>query len=342
MSACGPSALVSVITPMFNGIEHIEAAVRSVRNQTYPNLEHIVVDDGSTDDGPALVEALMGDDSRLRLMRQTNAGLSAARNAGWRASDPRAQFLLFLDHDDVLRPNCLELLLAALQEHPDLPAAHGRNAAIDAAGQPVPLVREAASNRRTIDAPQRWAVPRKAARVLADTEPSMFASLAYVLFIYTPGQVLIRRQALERIGDFDPNMRLAQDYDMWLRLAALGPLAYVPEVVIDYRQTEGSMSSATHLTRREDLVGRFRAMTDPTNSAVVHTIGRQMHRHHELHRAMDRLGLARAALRAYRFRDAGTELARAGRSLIEGLLALIPGSALPRWRLARLARQLSP
>ena len=53
-----PGALVSVVTPMFNGIEHVEAAVRSVRDQTYPELEHVVVDDGSTDDGPALVEAL--------------------------------------------------------------------------------------------------------------------------------------------------------------------------------------------------------------------------------------------------------------------------------------------
>ena len=134
-------------------------------------------------------------------------------------------------------------------------------------------------------------------------------------------------------------MRLAQDYDMWLRLAALGPLAYVPEVVLDYRQTEGSMSSATHVTRREDLVCRFRAMSAPTNPAALRTVGRHMHRHHELHRAADRLAIAGSALRANQFRDAAAEIPRAGRSLIEGALALIPGSALPRRRLARLARQ---
>ncbi len=263
----GSGALVSVVTPMFNGSEHIGAAVRSVRDQTYHELEHIVVDDGSTDAGAAVVEALVREDSRLRLLRQANAGLSAARNAGWRASDPRAGFLLFLDHDDVLRPSCLELLLDALAEHPDSPAAHGRNAAIDAVGRSVPLVRDAASVRRTIDAPQRWAVRRKAARTLADAEPSTFAALAYVLFIYTPGQVLIRRQALEHAEGFDPNMRLAQDYDMWLRLAALGPLAYVPDVVLDYRQTDKSMSSATDLTRQRGSRLPFQGHVCPDESS---------------------------------------------------------------------------
>src|SRR4051812_28248289 len=100
---------------MYNGAEHITEAVRSVAAQTFGDLEHVVVDDGSTDAGPAMVKELCDGEPRLRLVRQTNAGLSAARNAGWRAASPGSACLLFLDHDDVLRPRALELLVAALR-----------------------------------------------------------------------------------------------------------------------------------------------------------------------------------------------------------------------------------
>ena len=326
-----PPPLVSVVTPMYQGAGHVAEAVASVREQSVGALEHVVVDDGSTDDGREVMAELLRHDRRLRFLQQPNAGLSAARNAGWAACDPRSPFLLFLDHDDVLRPGALEALVDALGRAPASPAAHGRTAAVDGWGREVGLVRSEASVRREVERPERWVALPSRVRRLCDDEPTTFASIAYVLHVYTAGQVLIRRTALEAVGGFERRLRLAQDYDMWLRLAALGPLAFVPRVLLDYRQVAGSMSSDASLTRHEDLVCRFVAMTSPSVPAVVRATARHAHRQHEWHRAADRLRLVRGAAG----RGSGPlarELARAGRSIAEAVLASTAATAHLRAR----------
>jgi GT2 family glycosyltransferase len=315
---------VTVITPVFNGADHLGENLSSVHNQTFVDFEHIVVDDGSIDGSGDLVREHAIADPRTILITQTNQGLSAARNTGLRHARPSSEFVLFIDHDDVLRPDALRVLVEALRMAPSALAAHGAVAAIDQCGKPVRLVRDEASVRKTVTRPERFWTSRRSARVLDVTEPSGFSALAYVLFIYTPGQVLLRKKALEALGGFDPLLRMAQDYDLWLRVSARAPLVWVPDVVLDYRQTANSMSADQATTRREDLHARFKVMTDRHVPAKTRQLGRHLHRHHEWHRAADRVDLLRASLRRRDRSAAARELVRALRSVLEALLAAVP------------------
>lgn len=315
---------VSVVTPVFNGADHLGDTIRSVQAQTLRDLEHIVVDDGSTDESADIVRAAARDDPRIRLVQQPNAGLSAARNVGARRADRGNEFILFLDDDDLLRPAALDLLVAALRGSPGATAAHGEVAAVDGAGEPVPLVRLEAAARRAVIEPHRWWTPRGATRALAPDEPSPIDAFGYVLFVYTVGQVLLRRERLAAIGEFDPLLRVAQDYDLWLRISARGPIEFVPDVVLDYRQTARSLSSDQATTRREDLYARFKCITDRALPPATRALVRHLHRHHEWHRAAERLSYVGSAVRHGDLRDAGRELVRSGRSAGEAMLALVP------------------
>ena len=329
---------VTVITPVFNGTDHLGDNLASVANQTFVDFEHIVVDDGSTDGSGDLVRQHAIADPRTILIAQTNKGLSAARNTGLRHARSSSEFVLFIDHDDVMRPDALRLLVEALRTAPAAIAAHGAVAAIDRDGKSVPLVRDEASVRKTVTRPERFWTSRKNARVLDATEPSGFDALAYVLFIYTPGQVLLRKNALEALGGFDPLLKMAQDYDLWLRVSARAPLVCVPEVVLDYRQTANSMSADQATTRREDLHARFKAITDREIPAQTRELGRHLHRHHEWHRAADRVDLLRESLRRGDRSGAARELVRASRSVLEALIAAVPLALSFSMRVSRYRR----
>lgn len=106
--------LVSVVIPSYNRAGTLAEAARSVLHQTYPELELILVDDGSTDATPQLAEALAKEDARVRYVRQENAGACAARNHG--AQLAKGEYIAFHDSDDVWYPEKLERQMAALQQ----------------------------------------------------------------------------------------------------------------------------------------------------------------------------------------------------------------------------------
>jgi glycosyltransferase involved in cell wall biosynthesis len=106
-------SLVSVIVPTYNRRETIQAAIASVQRQTFTDWELIVVDDGSTDGTADLLE---GSDPRLVLIRQTNQGVNAARNAAMLRA--RGRYIAFLDSDDELLPHHLDLSVAFFRAHP--------------------------------------------------------------------------------------------------------------------------------------------------------------------------------------------------------------------------------
>lgn len=326
---------VGVVTPTFNGADHVADTIASVQRQSEPPVIHVIVDDGSVDDTSAVVAALAERDPRLRLVRQPNAGLSAARNRGLAELPAEVDRVLFLDDDDLLRPGALGLLGRALDASPSAPAAHGAVAAVDGRGDPVPLVRREASARRTVIDPGRLWTPRRAVRTLGDDEPSDLASLAYVLYIYSVGQVLVRRSAIEAAGGFDTSFVVAQDLDLWLRLASRGSLAFEPSIVLDYRQAGPSLSSDQSRTRREDLVVRATLIADRSLPPEVRRLARDVHRHHEWHRAADRLDIARTALRRGDVGLVARELARTARTVGEAGATLLPGTRFERRRVAR-------
>ena len=107
--------MISIIIPLYNKESSIATAIDSVLAQTYQDFEVVVVDDGSTDDGAAIVERYT--DPRIRLIRQANAGVSAARNKG--VAEARGEYVAFLDADDEWMPEFLAEIVALQKEFPD-------------------------------------------------------------------------------------------------------------------------------------------------------------------------------------------------------------------------------
>lgn len=108
----GSAGMISVITPVYNSEKYIERAVRSVLNQTYRDIEYILVDDGSTDKSGEIIDRYAAQDSRIRVIHRKNGGVAAARNTGLSAA--RGEYIAWLDSDDWLEPSMLETCLNAL------------------------------------------------------------------------------------------------------------------------------------------------------------------------------------------------------------------------------------
>jgi glycosyltransferase involved in cell wall biosynthesis len=123
---------VTVIIPTFNRARYLTEAIQSVLGQTFPDYELIVVDDGSTDGTAAVLEGF--GDSRLRVLRQENHGISAAMNAGLRAA--QGEYIARLDSDDVWFPNLLAYETRVLDSRPDIGVVYARAQAMSANGTP--------------------------------------------------------------------------------------------------------------------------------------------------------------------------------------------------------------
>lgn len=230
--------LVSVIVPAYNAQRYVAQAVESALAQTHANLEVIVIDDGSRDATAAIVERLAAANTRIRLVRQPNAGVAAARNAAIALA--RGELVAPLDADDVWLPHKLERQVARLREAgPDFGVVYGWSAAIDAEGR---LLEEGYT--------------------YSDREGDVLWALIASNFIGNASVPLVRRDDLRAVGGYDARLRDrraggCEDWDIYLRLAERTRFAVVRDFVIGYRQTPESMSSdAAAMGRSYDLVMR--------------------------------------------------------------------------------------
>ncbi|SRR6266446_3527033 len=203
---------VTVVITCHNHGRFLRDAVGSVRRQTFTDLELIVVDDGSTDDTPAVAATLPA----ARYIRQDHAGLSAARNSGWRAS--RGRYVSFLDADDRFLPQALQVGVTCAVMHPDAAFVSGHYVDIDASGLRIP--------RRH----QPCATSNHYEELLRSNYIGMHATVLY------------RREALERLGGFDPSLAAGEDYDLYLRVARQAPIVCHHELVAEYRRHDANMS----------------------------------------------------------------------------------------------------
>ena len=218
--------LVTALIPAFNAAATIRRAVDLVLAQTYRNLELIVVDDGSRDATSEVVAANYGDQVRLlRLPR--NQGESAATNEGIAAA--RGDLVAFLDADDEWLPGKLARQVDVLNASPDTVLVSCGCRFIDAQGQ---LIREFGMPPPEFDRNQAW-------RLLLERT-----------FIAKPC-VVARRSALLAAGPFDTSLAIAEDQDMWIRLALIGPVDIVPEFLTTVHDTAGSLTKvyATRVDR---------------------------------------------------------------------------------------------
>jgi glycosyltransferase involved in cell wall biosynthesis len=216
------SPRVSIIIPTHNRSQLLRAAIDSVLAQTYPAIEIIVVDDGSTDDTASVMAQYAG---QVTYIRQDNAGVAAARNTGFRASS--GEYINFLDDDDTFMPTKIGRQVKVLEAHPEVGLVHCRHQHVDEAGVPL-------------DA--GWSVPE--GHVLKELVCGCF------LVVHAP---LIRRQCLEQVGLFDETLPWTADWDLWLRIALAGyPFAHIQEPLCMYRIQRGSMQG--NVVKQEQAV----------------------------------------------------------------------------------------
>jgi len=206
-------ALVSVVIPTYNYGHFVVEAVESVLAQTYPDLEIIVVDDGSTDDTRARLDPYMG---RICYVYQHNQGLSAARNTGIRAA--KSQWIAFLDSDDQWHPRKLEVQMTYLDRHPDV-AMLATDAVTDLSGGWPEIALD-------------FDPPAERIRLEEIVIGSRFGSCG----------VVVRKECFEKSGLFDTELRSAEDRDMWIRISCHYPVAKLQVPLWWYRVHGLSMS----------------------------------------------------------------------------------------------------
>jgi glycosyltransferase involved in cell wall biosynthesis len=249
-------ASIGIVIPAFNAGQFLGATLQGVLTQTLSDWELVVVDDGSSDGTVGLVQQFALTDKRFRLVRQRNGGTARARNAGLAALSHKVEYVAFLDHDDVWVPHALSILREALDANPSAPAAHGLARKIDVNGRPLGEGPAAIQNydRMTMRSGRVVTVDRAA--------PTTAAMVIYDNLICTPGAALIRREALRELGDpvFDPTATPLDDWDVWLRLAMQGDLAYIDRLVLDWRRHAAAGSYDAEAMRSAEMRIRERLM----------------------------------------------------------------------------------
>jgi len=210
--------LVSVILPCFNAEATLERALASVAQQDYSPLEVIAVDDGSADRTRDILA------SRKNIVQQVirlpqNRGAAAARNAGLAVA--KGEFVAFLDADDEWLPGKLSRQAAVIAAHPRMTFVSCNARVVDAAGR---VVTPALADLLPESPADAWKV------LLADT------------FVWTPA-VLARRTSLSEAKGFDETLVIAEDQDLWIRLALLGEVGFIDEVLAVIHERPGSLSS---------------------------------------------------------------------------------------------------
>ncbi len=208
----------SVVIVTFNHVRYLPDALESALAQTLPGVEVMVVDDGSTDDTPAVLAKYAG---RVRVVRQPNRGPSAARNAGVAAS--RGEYVAFLGADDVLAPTKLAEQTAVLAREPRAGWTYCDVRIEDTRAGVVTTTSERFGYRaRRLDG---W----------------LFSELVRGNFIPMLAP-LVRRSALAAAGPFDERLRRTEDCDLWLRLSLVAEARYTPRVLATYRMREAGLS----------------------------------------------------------------------------------------------------
>ena len=205
-----PSAAVVITT--YNHAHFLAEAIASVAAQTHEPTAVIVVDDGSADDPARVVAQFPG----VRLIRQANQGLSAARNVGLRAIE--TDYVLFLDADDRLLPNAVAAGLACFAASPECVFVYGAHRRIDEVGTPL------------------------SGMIYLPAGADSYLGLLGGNRVAMHGTALYRRDALLAAGGFDPGLRRCEDYDVYLRLAGRSHVASHPTLVAEYRWHGTNMS----------------------------------------------------------------------------------------------------
>jgi glycosyltransferase involved in cell wall biosynthesis len=222
---------ISIVIPVYNGANYLRTAVDSALAQTHPDVEVIVVNDGSTDGGATdAIARRYG--SRIRYLSKPNGGVATALNLG--IQEMTGEYFSWLSHDDVYLPEKVAAQVAVAEKLDAPSVLFGDYAFIDASGKQIGVKRF----RGRVDA------------------------MRYELVVADPVNgctVLVPRSCLEAVGPFDPGLRTIQDYDMWFRLAARFPFVHVPGIHLLSRihPLQGTRTIPTYYPESAGVLARF-------------------------------------------------------------------------------------
>ena len=238
---------LTVIMPAYNAARYIADAIESVLAQTVAGIEVLVVDDGSTDETPGIVDRHA---RSVRRHRQPNQGVAKARNAGIALAHTR--YIAFLDADDVWLPEKTERQLEAM-------AKSGTN-------------HRASSTKFLSENSDRTRVEVRGGRRSQSTLSDL---LLLGNTIGTPSTVICERSLLEQAGGFDPAFSQCADWDMWIRLAAITEFCSIDQPLVRYRQHAANMSRDVGLLERDSVAVLEKAFAMPRLSASLRSRRRE-------------------------------------------------------------------
>jgi len=207
---------VTVLLPVHEAERFLAEAVESILAQTLRDFELLALDDGSRDGSAALLDRYASLDPRVRVVRRPHTGVVATLNAGLALA--RGELIARMDADDVALPRRLQCQLARLDREPALVCIGGGFEVIDDAGRTLDRVFPACDHAAILS------------RALGGESPISHSAATY------------RRDAVLALGGYDESSRLVEDLDLWLRLAEVGTLANVPDLVSRVRHHERSLS----------------------------------------------------------------------------------------------------
>lgn len=241
---------VSVIIPAYNAQRYLVEAVESTLAQTFTDFECIVVDDGSTDRTPRLLDELSRRDSRVRPLRIPHGGIVEALNAGLHAA--RGELVARMDADDICVPERLAIQVRFMDQHPECMALGAKVMLVDPYGSDL------------------WEIDVKTDH--EEIEADLLRGNGWALFHPT---AMLRKQAMLAVGGYRPEYQWSEDIDLFLRLAELGKLANLPMALLRYRQHFASVNRTKlelQLRRSERLLAdayRRRGRTLPADFKLV-------------------------------------------------------------------------
>ena len=223
-------AKVSVIMPVLNGERFIGEAIQSIVDQDYPNLEFVVVDDGSTDGTVEEIDRFRPKLDIRYVRHETPRGIAASVNDGLRHAS--GDLIGFLDSDDAWFPDFLKTQTKYLEEHPDVGMVHSDFQTTDVEGK---VIEESVAVCRG-----------RGLRPSGHVFPKLFMDSFIV-----GNSVLIRRECFDRLGMFDESLPWG-DYHMWLRIARHYKIDYVAKVLTKYRQHQTQTTRSKTYERPDD------------------------------------------------------------------------------------------
>jgi glycosyltransferase involved in cell wall biosynthesis len=245
---------ISVVLPVYNGASELAETIESILGQSEDDFELIAVDDGSTDATPEILGAYASRDSRVRVVRQPNGGLTRALIRG--CDTVQAALIARQDCGDISRPERLRRMLGLFGARATCVVAAGECEFVGPGGETLYTTNHATKNLRAA-----------LLRARIDDIVSLPAGAAAVM----------RTEAYRRAGGYRAEFYFAQDVDLWIRMAGLGEVSVDPEVLYDVRVGVGTISSlyrAEQVASAAIAIALRDATEEPQRAALLHEAAR--------------------------------------------------------------------